>query len=129
MSSLHLSVLLTPSLTVRLIEPVRNDTDQSGDCVKPVYLVGKPWGWPEVLQEAVRDVGEVDLLVTWIDRDVVERVELPAEVVVYQLYVLVNVVRTARSTSVRVVLYGGRGFIRYRAEATRSPCPSPAIKS
>ena len=52
--------------------------------VQTVYLVPQPWFGSEVLIVAVEGVSEVDVLVTWVDGDVVEGVELPPKVVVHE---------------------------------------------
>jgi len=75
---------LNSELTVWLVRPVCYDSHQPGLLVESVNLVRQPRRWPEVLQVSVRHVREVQLLVLRVDRDVVERVELSAKVVVQQ---------------------------------------------
>jgi hypothetical protein len=71
-------------LTIRLVEAIRSDTHQAGLLVESINLVRQSRCRSEVLQVAIGDVGEVDLLGLGIDRYVVERIELSAKVVVEQ---------------------------------------------
>jgi hypothetical protein len=68
--------------TVRLVESVRGNADETRLLVEPVDLVGESRSRAEVLQVTIRDIGEVQLFGTRADSDVVERVELSSEVVV-----------------------------------------------
>lgn len=68
--------------TVRHVESVCNHRNDASIHVEPVDLVGEPRGRPKILQISVGDIGKVELFVARIDRDVVERVELTAKVII-----------------------------------------------
>lgn len=72
--------------TIRHVEPVCNHPNDASIHVEPVDLVRKPRGRPEILQIAVDDIGEIELLVARVDRDVVERVELTTKEIIEDDY-------------------------------------------
>lgn len=72
------------SLTIGQSEVVGDDLNSAGLEVVAVDLVAQAGRRAEVLQEAIEGIGEVQLFVTGVDDNVVERVELATEVVVEQ---------------------------------------------
>lgn len=72
--------------TIRHVEPICNHPNDASIHVEPVDLVRKPRGRPEILQIAVDDIGEIELLVARVDRDVVERVELTTKEIIEDDY-------------------------------------------
>lgn len=69
-------------LTVGKYKVVCNNGYSSSGIVESVDLISQSGDRSEVLEIAVQCVGEVDILVSWVDRDIIQRVELPSEIIV-----------------------------------------------
>lgn len=65
-----------------MIESIRDDRDSTGRRVESIDLVLQARRWTEILHVAIDCVCEVDVLVLWVNGDVVQGVELATEVVV-----------------------------------------------
>jgi hypothetical protein len=64
---------------------VRHDSQRLSHSVELVDLIFQDRRGSEVLQITIRDVGEIDVAVSGIHRDIVERIELASIVVVDKL--------------------------------------------
>lgn len=76
------------TLTVWQGETVRDNGYRPSFVIQSIYLISETWSRTEVLQIPVERVGEVNILVTRVDPDVVEGAELSAEVIVQQHFVM-----------------------------------------
>ena len=68
--------------TIRLIETIGYDAYETSVVIESVDLVGQDRSRSEVLHVSIGDIGKVHLLVSRVDGDVVQGVELSTEVVV-----------------------------------------------
>jgi hypothetical protein len=73
---------VSTSLTIRQSEVISHDCDSASLEVVAVDLIAQAGRRAEVLQEAVKGVGEVQLSIAGVDDNVVERVELATKIVV-----------------------------------------------
>jgi hypothetical protein len=73
-------------LTIRHVESICPNSHFPGSLVEPPHLLWHPWRRPEILHIPVGWICKVNLAVSWVDGEVVERVELPAEEVVQDHY-------------------------------------------
>lgn len=79
------------------------------------------------MQEAVEGVGKVQLSITGVDDNVVERVELAAKIIVEEDFESVSFeYMCLEKPNLPVVLNGSTGFIRNIVEVMSAPWPSPA---
>lgn len=69
-------------LTVRHNKPICSNANESGPIVVSINLVNQARRGPEVVTLAISRVGEVDVQVLGVNRDIIERVELAAEEVI-----------------------------------------------
>jgi hypothetical protein len=79
-------------LTVRESEVVSNSSDRASVEIVAIHLVAQARGWTEVLEEAIKCIGEVQFAVLGVNDQVIEGVELTSEVVVQECY-MVSVTR------------------------------------
>lgn len=68
--------------TIGLAESICHNCDRASHVIIPIHLVWQPLFRSEILQQAVDGVCEIDILIPWVDGDVVERVKLAAKIVV-----------------------------------------------
>ena len=72
--------------TIGQIKAISDNSDCTSRRVEPVDLVGQSRRGSEVLEISIERVGKIDVSITRIDRHIIERVELAAEVVVDKHY-------------------------------------------
>jgi hypothetical protein len=70
------------AFTIWLREPIGHCCNSSSVRAKAIHLLWQPRRRSEILKVAVRGVSEIDITIARVDRDVVERIELPAKKVV-----------------------------------------------
>ncbi len=74
------------SRTVGHVKSIRYHRYRAGPVIEPPDLLLQARWRSEVLHITVRWIGEIDVFVLWVYADIVDRVELPAEVVVKNGY-------------------------------------------